>query len=144
MPNLALPAGVTPPRIEGRRGLLAAFDGVRREADATGLMDGLDRFGREAFEMVTGPAARQAFDIRKEDPRLRDRYGRHNWGQSALMARRLVEAGVRFVTLTFSGWDMHSSLERSLQNALPPSTRRSAAWSRTSTRAGCSTRRSWW
>lgn len=120
VPNLALPQGVTEPRIEGRRTLLASFDGARRDADAAGLMDGLDRFGREAFEMVTGPAARKAFDIRREDPRLRDRYGRHTWGQSALMARRLVEAGVRFVTLTYGGWDMHSSLERSLQNALPP------------------------
>ncbi len=120
VPNLALPDGVTAPRMEGRRGLLEAFDGLRRDADTIGLRDGLDRFGREAFEMVTGPAARAAFDIRKEDPRLRDRYGRHTWGQSALLARRLVEAGVRFVTLTFGGWDMHSSLEKSLHNALPP------------------------
>ena len=60
-----------------------------------------------------------AFDIRKEDPRLRDRYGRNQWGQSALLARRLVEAGVRFVTLTFSGWDYHSSLERGMKSVLP-------------------------
>ena len=74
-------------------------------------MDGLDRFTQDALSLVTSPAAREAFDIRREEPRLRDRYSRHQWGQSALMARRLVEAGVRFVTLTFGGWDYHSSLE---------------------------------
>src|SRR5262249_35098383 len=103
--NLSPPAGVDPPRIQGRRGLLNAFDDTRRAVDRSGLVDGLGRFGQEAFTMVTGPAARAAFDIRKENPRLRDRYGRHQWGQSALLARRLVEAGVRFVTLTFGGWD---------------------------------------
>ena len=84
-----------------------------------GLMDGLDRFDQQAFTMVLGDAARAAFDIRKEDPRLRDRYGRHQWGQSALLARRLVEAGVRFVTLTFGGWDYHSSLESGMKSVLP-------------------------
>jgi hypothetical protein len=117
--NLAPLPGVDTPRIESRRGLLSSFDQARRDADASGLMDGLDRFGQEAFTMVTGPAARAAFDIRKENPRLRDRYGRHVGGQSALMARRLVEAGVRFVTLTFGGWDYHSSLESGMKNVLP-------------------------
>ncbi|MDB5349826.1 MAG: hypothetical protein JWN86_1073 [Planctomycetota bacterium] len=119
VPNLAIPAGVDPTRLTGRKGLLSAFDTSRRDVDATGLMDGLDKFGREAFEMVSGPAARAAFDLTKESPHLRDRYGRNSWGQSALMARRLVEAGVRFVTLTYSGWDMHSSIERSVRNAVP-------------------------
>ena len=106
-------------RFDTRRGLLHAFDNVRRDVDASGLMDGLDRFGQDAYAMVTGPAARAAFDIRKESPRLRDRYGRHQWGQSALLARRLVEAGVRFVTLTFGGWDFHSSLEKGMHRVLP-------------------------
>ncbi len=69
--------------------------------------------------MVVGPEARRAFDLNKEDPRLRDRYSRHQWGQSALLARRLVEAGVRFVTLTFGGWDFHSSLEKGMHRVLP-------------------------
>jgi uncharacterized protein (DUF1501 family) len=119
VPNLALPAGVDAARFDDRRGLLASFDGARREADSTGLMDGLDRFTQDAYAMVTGPAARAAFDITREDPRLRDRYGRHQWGQSALLARRLVEAGVRFVTLTYSGWDWHSSLETGMKSVLP-------------------------
>ena len=66
---------------------------------------------QEAFEFVSGPAARRAFDINKEDPKLRDRYGRHNWGQSTLLARRLVEAGSTFVTVHFGGWDHHWDLQ---------------------------------
>jgi hypothetical protein len=119
VPNLALPVGVDPSRASGRRGLLGAFDSARRDVDASGLMEGLDRFDQEAFSIVLGRAARQAFDLSKEDPRLRDRYGRDQWCQSALLARRLVEAGVRFVTLTFSGWDFHSSLESGVKRVLP-------------------------
>jgi hypothetical protein len=119
VPNLALPAGVDAPRATGRRGLLSAFDRARRDVDRSGLMDGLDRFDQEAFSIVLGPAARRAFDLNTEDPRLRDRYGRHQWCQSALLARRLVEAGVRFVTLTFGGWDFHSSLESGMKRVLP-------------------------
>jgi hypothetical protein len=117
--NLSLPAGVDGPRARGRRDLLGAFDGARRDVDASGLMEGLDQFDREAFSIVLGQEARRAFDLSKEDPRLRDRYGRHEWCQSALLARRLVEAGVRFVTLTFSGWDFHSSLESGMKRVLP-------------------------
>jgi hypothetical protein len=119
VPNLSLPGGITPGRFDSRRDLLSAFDHVRADVDASGLMDGLDRFTQDAYAMVTGPAARLAFDIRKESPRLRDRYGRHQWGQSALLARRLVEAGVRFVTLTFGGWDFHSSLDSGMHRVLP-------------------------
>lgn len=117
--NLAPPPGVDASRVERRRGLLGAFDNVRRDVDASGLMDGLDRFSQDAFTMITSPAARAAFDIRKENPRLRDRYGRQQWGQSALLARRLVEAGVRFVTLTYGGWDFHSSLDTGMHRVLP-------------------------
>jgi hypothetical protein len=119
VPNLALPTGVDAPRLEGRRGLRSTFEHACRMADASGMMAGLDRFEQEAFSLVLGKSAREAFDLKKEDPRLRDRYSRHQWGQSALLARRLVEGGVRFVTLTFSGWDYHSSLERGMKSVLP-------------------------
>jgi Protein of unknown function (DUF1501) len=119
VPNLSLPAGLDATRLQGRRSLLGAFAHARRAVDASGLMEGFDRFEQEAFSMVLGPAARRAFDLRTEDPRLRDRYSRHQWGQSALLARRLVEAGVRFVTLTFGGWDFHSSLEKGMKRVLP-------------------------
>ena len=119
VPNLSLPSGITASRMENRRGLLGEFDRVRRVHDASGIMEGFDRFEQEAFSLVLGQEARRAFDLTKEDPRLRDRYSRHQWGQSALLARRLVEAGVRFVTLTFGGWDMHSSLDNSVRRVLP-------------------------
>ncbi len=119
VPNLALPAGVDALRLEGRRSLRGAFDHACRAADASRMMAGLDRFDQEAFSLILGKRAREAFDLKNEDPRLRDRYSRHQWGQSALLARRLVERGVRFVTLTYSGWDFHSSLERGMKNVLP-------------------------
>lgn len=119
VPNLSLPKGVDRDRATTRRTLLTAFDQTRRDVDASGLMTGLDRFEQQAFDLVLGDEARKAFDLSSEDPRLRDRYMRHEWGQSALVARRLVEAGVRFVTLTFGGWDFHSSLEKGMHRVLP-------------------------
>ncbi len=119
VPNLSLPKGVDRDRVSSRRTLLTAFDQTRRDVDTSGLMTGLDRFEQQAFELVLGDNARRAFDLSQEDPRLRDRYLRHEWGQSALVARRLVEAGVRFVTLTFGGWDFHSSLEKGMHRVLP-------------------------
>jgi hypothetical protein len=116
-PNLTLPGGLDAMRLDNRRALHQAFDAANRELDAGG--EELDRFEQEAFALLTSPEARRAFDLSREDPRLRDRYGRHQWGQSALVARRLVEAGVRFVTLTFGGWDFHSNLERGMKSVLP-------------------------
>jgi uncharacterized protein (DUF1501 family) len=97
--------------------LLDAIDVARRSA-GSGMDDG-DGFSREAFAMLTGPEARRAFDLSKEHPRLRDRYGWHQWGQSALLARRLVGAGARFVTLTFGGRDFHSNLDQAMRSVLP-------------------------
>ena len=118
--NLELPGGVTMAQLEDRRVLLEQFDEMRRDLDRSGTMSSMDRFQQEAYEMVSGPAARAAFDISREDPRTRDRYGRHNWGQSALLARRLVEAGVTFVTVHMGGWDDHAQIGRMMQNKLPP------------------------
>ena len=70
--------------------------------------------------MVTGPSARQAFDLTREDPRLRDRYGRTAIGQACLLARRLVEAGVTFVTVTDGGWDHHGQVFAVCRQQLPP------------------------
>ena len=119
VPNLTLPSGVDTRRLNGRRGLMGALDQRAREFEASGLGTGFDRFEEEAFSLVLGQRAREAFDVHKEDPRLRDRYSRHQWGQSALLARRLVEAGVRYVTLTFGGWDFHSSLDKGMHSVLP-------------------------
>jgi len=120
VPNLQVISGVGLDRLEDRRSLLGGLDRVRREVDRSGLMAGMDQFNRQAFDMVTGEAARRAFDINREDPRIRDRYGRHTWGQSALLARRLVEAGVTFVTITASGWDDHGQVANAMKAKLPP------------------------
>jgi hypothetical protein len=117
--NLNLAQGLTVDRLEDRRSLVRHFDTTRRELEGLADSQAMDRFSREAFEFVSGPAARRAFDINKEDPRLRDQYGRHNWGQSTLLARRLVEAGSTFVTVHFGGWDHHWDLKKGMENYLP-------------------------
>ena len=76
---------------------------MRRVADTHGVADVMNYFDREAFEMVTGERARKASDIAEENPRLRELYGRNSTGQSLLLVRRLVEAGVTFVTVRVSG-----------------------------------------
>jgi hypothetical protein len=117
--NLNLAQGLSVPRLEDRRGLVEHFDAARRELDGLPAAHTMDRFAREAFDFVSGPAARRAFDISTEDPRLRDRYGRHSWGQSCLLARRLVEAGATFVAVHFGGWDHHWDLQKGYENYLP-------------------------
>jgi hypothetical protein len=111
--------GLTIERLEDRRTLVKHFDTTRRALDRMGIVEAMDRFSQEAFEFVSGPAARRAFDISREDPRLRDRYGRTHWGQSTLLARRLVEAGCTFVTVHFGGWDHHWDLQKGMENYLP-------------------------
>ncbi len=107
--NLTLPNGISMARLENRKRLLDAVDTLKRDVDQTGLMDGLDAFTKKAFEMVTSPAAQQAFDMNKEPDKVRDLYGRSTMGQSMLLARRLVEAGVTFVTVDAGGWDTHAN-----------------------------------
>jgi hypothetical protein len=115
-PNLSLSAGVDGHRLDDRRGLLAQFDRMRRDVDDSGLREGLDGFQSSALQMLTNPRIAEAFDLGKEDPRLRDRYGRHLWGQSLLLARRLAEAGASVITVDalaptlsdrYFSWDDH-------------------------------------
>lgn len=117
--NLNLASGLTLDAMEDRRTLAKHFDGQRRTLVPAADSSAMDRFSREAFEFVTGPLARSAFDLSKEDPRLRDQYGRHSWGQSTLLARRLVEAGSTFVTVHFGGWDHHWNLKSGMESYLP-------------------------
>src|SRR5207302_4633010 len=103
--NLRLANGVTDSRMGRRKDLLATFDSVRREIDATGTMRGMDAFTTRAFDMVASGVVRRALDLSREDPRVRDRY---QGVEQFLTARRLVEAGVGCVTLSYGGWDTHS------------------------------------
>jgi hypothetical protein len=117
--NVSLAGGLTIDRLEDRRGLLRSLDVTRRVIDTSGTVDAMDRFGQAAYDLVAGAAARKAFDIGLEDPKLRDRYGRNTWGQSTLLARRLVEAGSTFVTVHFGGWDHHWDLKAGMESYLP-------------------------
>jgi uncharacterized protein DUF1501 len=117
--NLNLAAGLTLENLEDRRTLLKHFDEKRSHLNDLPTSKAMDGFAREAYDFVTGPAARAAFDMSKEDAKLRDRYGRTNWGQSTLLARRLVEAGSTFVTVHLGGWDHHWDLKKGYENNLP-------------------------
>jgi Protein of unknown function (DUF1501) len=134
IPNFALPDGVTLDRIGDRRALLASFDQVRRDVDSTGQMDAADRFDRQAWTILTSNAARDAFDLDREpapirerygfgtsyDPKAADRCGCPAWSQRILLARRLVEAGVRLVTVDLRWWDTHVKGFESLRDGFLP------------------------
>ncbi len=120
VPNLSLPEGLTAKSVDARRTLLATFDTLRRDIDDSGVMEGLDTFKKQALEMVAGDQMRTAFDLNSEEDSLRDRYGRHRYGQSALLARRLVEAGARCVNINTGNWDHHNDIAKGLEEHLPP------------------------
>jgi hypothetical protein len=120
VPNLALPGGLTFDSVRDRAGLLREFDSLRRDIDQSGTIAGLDGFKAQALDMVTGPEVREAFDLTRETDAVRDRYGRHMYGQAALLARRLVEAGSVCVTINTGYWDHHDNIEPNLERHLPP------------------------
>jgi hypothetical protein len=117
--NLRLAGGVDATRVRERQGLLAGFDSVRRDIDASGTMHGLDRFQERAVDMVFSGKVRNALDLSREEPRSRERY-KGNEVSHFLTARRLVEAGVGCVTLNYGGWDTHSENFKTLRRQLPP------------------------
>lgn len=117
--DLTANANVTPASLERRRSLLHAVDQLAGRVKGSDAIATYDEFGQKAMEMILSPQAQQAFDISKEKAALRDDYGRHEFGQSCLMARRLVENGVRFVTVNYAGWDHHENIFKSLDKKLP-------------------------
>jgi len=117
--NVNLAPGLTIDRLDDRRTLMQHLDKVPRALDSVGRFATLDKFDQDAYEFVSGKQARQAFDMEREDSKIRDAYGRHSWGQSALLARRLVEAGATFVTVHLGGWDHHWNLQSGMESNLP-------------------------
>jgi len=117
--DLNLPNGVDEARFARRRSALEAVNYYFQQRDKSDNVGAMDTFYERAYSLVSSPKAREAFDIEKEDAKLRDSYGRNTAGQRLLMARRLVEAGVRMVTLTYGGWDMHSNITRSMKGQMP-------------------------
>jgi hypothetical protein len=122
VPGIGLPGDVTPQRLDGRRTLHAQLDPGTDWGQPSRFRE-FDVNGNKAYTLVTAPEVRRAFDLSRESPRVRDRYGRHAWGQSHLLARRLVESGVRFVT-TVNGpsitWDTHTDNFKALKTRLVP------------------------
>ncbi len=121
IPNFQLPEGITLERVGDRKQLLGGFDQLRRDLDASGQLGAMDRFSQRAWDILTSSAARDAFDLDREpaalrerygflpafDPKASDRCGCPAWSQRILLARRLVEAGVRLVTVDLRWWDTH-------------------------------------
>jgi hypothetical protein len=114
--NLNWPSGVGTSQVAERQDLLAAFDDLHRDIDASGTMEGMDAFTTRAFDMVTSGAVRQALDLSLEAPQSRARFAGI---EPFLQARRLVEAGVGCVTLAYGGWDTHGNNFMTLRQQLP-------------------------
>ena len=112
--------GINADRLEDRKGLLVSLDRMRRDADASRKMEGFDAFNQQAFGVITSTRLVDALDLKKEDPKVLERYKTPgDQVQSFCTARRLVEAGARFVTLSWGGWDTHENNFAHLKNQLP-------------------------
>jgi hypothetical protein len=119
--DVALPRGLTDGQFADRKRLRQEVDRMVRINDpaAGDPVVALDEFYQQGYELVTSPAAQAAFDVSREPDAVRDRYGRNGFGQRALLARRLVEAGVPFITLNEGGWDHHRDIFNALRTRLP-------------------------
>lgn len=117
--DLELPAGVDDSRFASRRSALEAVNEYFRKREVSDNIKAMDSFYEAAYSLISSPAAREAFNLEKEPAELRDKYGRNQAGARMLLARRLVEAGVRLVNLTYGGWDMHDNIVRGFQNTMP-------------------------
>jgi hypothetical protein len=106
--GITLSGGLTVEQVEKRQKLLANLDTTFRGFEASSdLVEGLDQFDRQAYDIISSRRAREAFDVSQESPGLAEQFGEHAFGQSCLLAGRLIESGVRFATVSFGGWDTH-------------------------------------
>ncbi len=119
--DLRLPDGITIQRFEKRKKILELIndsDFYHRNSQSDSLK-AVDKFYQNAFDMINSASAVEAFDLSKEDEKIKEMYGKNAAGMRMLLSRRLVESGVRFVTLTYGGWDMHDNIASGIQNQLP-------------------------
>jgi hypothetical protein len=116
--DVSLPDGMTVERFGERKGLLQVLDGAFKRFEGTSVQASRDSFYTRAYDIISSPQAKKAFNIHDEPAKVRDRYGRTEFGQSCLLARRLVEAGVRFITVAMGGWDTHSDNFKQLKDNL--------------------------
>lgn len=120
--DITPPAGISSQRVDRRRKLLSKVDELQRRSEVQpAAYEALDENYKTAMNMITASETKAAFEIEKEDAKLRDAYGRTKFGQNCLMARRLIESGVRFVTVTDGGWDTHANNFKTLRDSrIPP------------------------
>lgn len=119
--GISLASGVTANQVSKRRQLLESLDQTFRGYDEQdGLLEGLDRFSQQAYEIISSPRSREAFDTSRETAEIAKPFGEHPLGQSCLLASRLIEAGVKFVSINYGGWDTHRDNFVNLKNRLLP------------------------
>ncbi len=117
--DLNLPGGVDAARFDRRRRALESVNTYLASRQAADSVTAMDSFYERAYSLISSQKAREAFELDKEEDAMRDRYGRNQAGQRLLLARRLVEAGARFVTLTYGGWDMHRDITNNFNRQMP-------------------------
>jgi hypothetical protein len=117
--DLNLPGGVNEQRFAERREMRAVVDEHFSKLEKSDVLEGMDSFYQRAYGLISSDKAKAAFDIKAEPDKLRDEYGRNSAGQRMLLARRLVESGVRFVSLTYGGWDHHDNIKNAIGRQLP-------------------------
>ena len=117
--DLNLPEGVTPERMEKRKTLLASVDSHFNALEKSDALEAMNSYYQRAYSLISSQDAREAFNIEAEPAEVRDEYGRHAFGQRLLLARRLVEGGARFITVSDGGWDMHIGIKRAMEGQFP-------------------------
>jgi len=118
--DLTLPDGVDTARFERRRSLLESVDSHFRSKESADEIEAMDSFYDRAYSMISSAEAREAFDLKKEDEKTMERYGKNQAGMRMLLGRRLVESGVRLVTLTYGSWDHHDNIKAGIERGVPP------------------------
>jgi hypothetical protein len=117
--DLTLPGGVDDKRFADRREMRAAVDAHFSALEKSDALEGMDSFYQRAYAMISSDKARAAFAIKDEPEKVREDYGQNTAGQRMLLARRLVESGVRFVSLTYGGWDHHDNIKNAITSQMP-------------------------
>ena len=118
--DLNMPGGVDDARFNRRRSLLETVDHHFKTIEESDALDSMDAFYQHAYKLISSQEAREAFNLKAEPEAVQKRYGMNTSGQRMLLARRLVEAGTRFVSLTAGGWDHHDNIKKGIQQQLPP------------------------
>jgi len=117
--DLNLPANIDHERFAQRQSMLAAVDSHFRQLEKSDAIDAMDSFYQHAYGLVSSQKAREAFNLKAEPDSIKDEYGRNGAGMRMLMARRLVESGVRFVSTVYGGWDHHTNVKGGIEKDLP-------------------------